>query len=221
MDVLREANERAAGGRRCHSSGGRPAFDAGATQSGRSGGGGASPRGARLYRRARPAGAARGDRPPLSARLRVAIDPARIVVTTGSSAGFILAFLAAFDAGERVALAAPSYPAYRNILAALDLVPVELAGRAGGALSADARSVARPARADRRPDHRQPGQSDRQHDRSGELGGDRPALRHRGHPARSRTRFITASPMSKPAVTRAALRRRRDHRQQLLEILSR
>ena len=58
---------------------------------------------------------------------RVAIDPARVIVTTGSSAGFILAFLAAFDAGERVALAAPSYPAYRNILAALDLVPVELA----------------------------------------------------------------------------------------------
>jgi aspartate/methionine/tyrosine aminotransferase len=58
---------------------------------------------------------------------RLAIDPARIIVTTGSSAGFILAFLAAFDAGERVALAAPSYPAYRNILAALDLVPVELA----------------------------------------------------------------------------------------------
>ncbi|HEV8015359.1 MAG TPA: aminotransferase class I/II-fold pyridoxal phosphate-dependent enzyme [Stellaceae bacterium] len=56
----------------------------------------------------------------------VAVDPARIVVTTGSSAGFVLAFLAAFDAGERVALASPSYPAYRNILAALDLVPVEL-----------------------------------------------------------------------------------------------
>jgi aspartate/methionine/tyrosine aminotransferase len=58
---------------------------------------------------------------------RVEIDPARIVVTTGSSAGFVLAFLAAFDAGDRVALAAPSYPAYRNILAALDLTPVELA----------------------------------------------------------------------------------------------
>ncbi|HLI19956.1 MAG TPA: aminotransferase class I/II-fold pyridoxal phosphate-dependent enzyme [Stellaceae bacterium] len=54
------------------------------------------------------------------------IDPARIVVTTGSSAGFILAFLAAFDAGDRVALAAPSYPAYRNILEALDLVALEL-----------------------------------------------------------------------------------------------
>jgi aspartate/methionine/tyrosine aminotransferase len=56
----------------------------------------------------------------------VTLDPAQIVVTTGSSAGFVLAFLAAFDAGERVALAAPSYPAYRNILAALDLVPVGL-----------------------------------------------------------------------------------------------
>jgi aspartate/methionine/tyrosine aminotransferase len=54
------------------------------------------------------------------------LDPAQIVVTTGSSAGFILAFLAAFDPGDRVALAAPAYPAYRNILAALDLVPVEL-----------------------------------------------------------------------------------------------
>jgi len=56
----------------------------------------------------------------------VAVDPARVAITTGSSAGFVLAFLAAFDAGERVALAAPSYPAYRSILSALDLVPVEL-----------------------------------------------------------------------------------------------
>src|SRR5471032_2182150 len=56
----------------------------------------------------------------------VALDPARVVLTTGSSGAFILAFLASFDAGDRVALAAPSYPAYRNILAALDLVPVEL-----------------------------------------------------------------------------------------------
>ncbi|MGH7001073.1 MAG: aminotransferase class I/II-fold pyridoxal phosphate-dependent enzyme, partial [Stellaceae bacterium] len=54
------------------------------------------------------------------------VDPARIVVTTGSSGAFLLAFLAAFDAGDRVAMAAPAYPAYRNILTALDLVPVEL-----------------------------------------------------------------------------------------------
>jgi len=50
----------------------------------------------------------------------------RVIVTTGSSGGFPLAFLASFDAGERVALAAPGYPAYRNILAALDLEAVDL-----------------------------------------------------------------------------------------------
>jgi aspartate/methionine/tyrosine aminotransferase len=47
------------------------------------------------------------------------IDPDRIVVTTGSSAGFILSFLAAFEAGDRVAVALPGYPPYRHILAAL------------------------------------------------------------------------------------------------------
>ena len=50
----------------------------------------------------------------------------RIVVTTGSSGAFLLTFLSAFDAGDRVALAAPGYPAYRNILAALGLEVVEL-----------------------------------------------------------------------------------------------
>src|SRR5881275_1065590 len=54
----------------------------------------------------------------------VAVDPGAIVVTTGSSAAFQLAFLAAFEPGDRVALAAPGYPAYRNILTALDLEPV-------------------------------------------------------------------------------------------------
>jgi aspartate/methionine/tyrosine aminotransferase len=56
----------------------------------------------------------------------VAIDATRVVVTTGSSGAFLLAFLAAFDAGDRVALAAPGYPAYRNILAALGISPVTL-----------------------------------------------------------------------------------------------
>ena len=51
----------------------------------------------------------------------------RIVVTTGSSAGFILSFLAAFDVGARIAIPSPGYPAYRNILTALGLVPVEIA----------------------------------------------------------------------------------------------
>ncbi len=52
------------------------------------------------------------------------LDPARIVVTTGSSAGFILAFLAAFEAGDRVTMALPGYPPYRHILTALGCEPV-------------------------------------------------------------------------------------------------
>jgi aspartate/methionine/tyrosine aminotransferase len=56
----------------------------------------------------------------------VDVDPARVVVTTGSSGAFLLGFLAGFDAGDRVALAAPGYPAYRNILAALGISPVNL-----------------------------------------------------------------------------------------------
>jgi aspartate/methionine/tyrosine aminotransferase len=54
------------------------------------------------------------------------IDPQRIMVTTGSSGGFLLSFLGAFDPGDRVALAAPGYPAYRNILRALEVEPVLL-----------------------------------------------------------------------------------------------
>ncbi|MCF3641379.1 aminotransferase class I/II-fold pyridoxal phosphate-dependent enzyme [Rhizobium sp. TRM95111] len=56
----------------------------------------------------------------------VAVDPARIVVTTGSSAGFNLAFLSLFDPGDRVAIARPGYPAYRNILSALGVETVEI-----------------------------------------------------------------------------------------------
>ncbi|MGO4571798.1 pyridoxal phosphate-dependent aminotransferase [Microvirga sp. 2TAF3] len=54
----------------------------------------------------------------------VSLAPERVVVTTGSSAGFVLAFLSLFDPGQRVAITAPGYPAYRNILEALDLEPV-------------------------------------------------------------------------------------------------
>ena len=72
--------------------------------------------------------------PPLRERIArhyaewygVTLDPQRVVVTTGSSAGFLMAFLAAFDAGARVAMAAPGYPPYRNILAALGLVPIDI-----------------------------------------------------------------------------------------------
>ena len=60
----------------------------------------------------------------------IAVAPRRIVVTTGSSGGFLLAFLAAFDVGDRVALAAPGYPAYRNILFALGVEPVVVETRA-------------------------------------------------------------------------------------------
>ena len=54
----------------------------------------------------------------------VNVDPAGVIVTTGSSGGFLLSFLAAFDVGDRVALAAPGYPAYSNILSALGVEPV-------------------------------------------------------------------------------------------------
>lgn len=47
------------------------------------------------------------------------IDPARIIVTTGASGAFTLAFLALFDDGARVAIASPGYPPYRHILKAL------------------------------------------------------------------------------------------------------
>jgi aspartate/methionine/tyrosine aminotransferase len=57
----------------------------------------------------------------------VSIDPARVVVTTGSSAGFILAFLALFEPGDRVAVALPGYPPYRHILSALGCEPVPIA----------------------------------------------------------------------------------------------
>lgn len=56
----------------------------------------------------------------------VDIDPKRIAVTTGSSGAFQLVFLAAFDPGDRVALASPGYPAYRNILAALGVQVIEI-----------------------------------------------------------------------------------------------
>ncbi len=56
----------------------------------------------------------------------VTVDPARVAVTTGSSGAFQLVFLAAFDPGDRVALASPGYPAYRNILRALGVEVVEI-----------------------------------------------------------------------------------------------
>ena len=57
-------------------------------------------------------------------RYGVTVAPERVVVTTGSSAGFMLAFLALFEPGDRVGIANPGYPPYRHILAALGCEPV-------------------------------------------------------------------------------------------------
>lgn len=54
----------------------------------------------------------------------VDLDPERVIVTSGSSSAFILAFTALFEAGDRVGVSFPGYPSYRHILKALDLVPV-------------------------------------------------------------------------------------------------
>ena len=69
----------------------------------------------------------------------VEVDPERVVVTTGSSAAFMLAFLALFEAGDRVAVAVPGYPPYRHILSALGCEPVliETSAATRWALSSD------------------------------------------------------------------------------------
>jgi aspartate/methionine/tyrosine aminotransferase len=74
----------------------------------------------------------------------VAVSPERIIVTTGSSAGFILAFLAMFEPGDRVAVACPGYPPYRHILAALGCEPVliETAAQTRWAINGDMLKVA-------------------------------------------------------------------------------
>ena len=59
----------------------------------------------------------------------VDLDPGRVIVTSGSSGAFILAFTALFDAGDRVGIGEPGYPSYRQILKALDIVPVGIPAR--------------------------------------------------------------------------------------------
>ncbi len=59
----------------------------------------------------------------------VELDPARVIVTAGSSGAFLLAFTALFDAGDRVGLGDPGYPSYRQILKALSLEPVGIPAR--------------------------------------------------------------------------------------------
>lgn len=56
----------------------------------------------------------------------VDLDPNRVVITPGSSGGFLLSFTALFDTGDRVGIGAPGYPSYRQILRAMDLQPVDI-----------------------------------------------------------------------------------------------
>ncbi|MEZ5932507.1 MAG: aminotransferase class I/II-fold pyridoxal phosphate-dependent enzyme [Alphaproteobacteria bacterium] len=57
----------------------------------------------------------------------IPVDPARVAVTVGASGAFLLSFLAAFDVGDRVVVPEPAFPAYRNMLKALDVEVVPLA----------------------------------------------------------------------------------------------
>jgi len=128
MDVLAEAGALEAAGRDIvHMEVGEPAFGAPAA---------ARDRLARALAQGEGMGYTDGlGRPDLRAAIArlyarrhgVELDAGRVVVTAGSSAAFTLAFLALFDAGDRVALGEPGYPCYRNILGALGLDPVGVA----------------------------------------------------------------------------------------------
>jgi aspartate/methionine/tyrosine aminotransferase len=124
MEVLREANARSASGHKViHLEAGEP-------------GSGAPPKVIAAAARALESGALGYTEslgmPALRARIAehyqafygVCVAQERVVVTVGSSGGFLLAFLAAFDVGDGLALTDPSYPAYRNIAAALGLKAV-------------------------------------------------------------------------------------------------
>ena len=86
------------------------------------------------------------------------------MVTTGSSGAFLLAFIAAFDAGARVAMAAPSYPCYRNILQSLDVEVVSVPCGPETRYELTPGHAGRP-RPHRRRHRRQPVEPHRQHDR--------------------------------------------------------
>lgn len=126
MEVLKAANQRAAaGGDVLHLEVGEP--------------GAGTPRGVRGAAQAALSGANLGyteafGLPELRARIArhyaetygATVSPDRIMLTAGSSAGFVLAFLSAFDRGDRIALGVPCYPAYRNIMLAQGIEPVYL-----------------------------------------------------------------------------------------------
>ena len=127
MDILAEAQAIEAGGAKViHMEVGEPAF--GAPRAAREALTGALDRGKTLgYTSGLGLSALRAAIAALYLRrYGIEVDPARVVVTSGSSAGFLLSFLALFDAGERVAIADPGYPCYRNILGTLGLEPVRI-----------------------------------------------------------------------------------------------
>ena len=122
------------------------------------------------------------------------VDPERIVVTTGSSGGFILAFLSMFEPGDRVAVTVPGYPPYRHILTALGCEPVLIETTASHAACALARGAAgrAPQEAAAGRAGRKPGQSDRHHDDArGADHADRGGGR-RGHPLHLRRNLSRA-----------------------------
>ena len=126
MEVMRAAGEReAAGGEVLHLEVGQPSTSAPAAVRTAAGAALASDR--LGYTEALGLPALRG---AISRHYRdaygLAVPAERVVVTTGSSGGFVLAFLAAFDVGDRVAMVSPGYPCYRNILAALGVTAVEI-----------------------------------------------------------------------------------------------
>ena len=97
---------------------------------------------ARLHRRDRRPRAARGDRRRTTVgRTGSTSTLDDVVVTTGSSGGFLLAFLAAFEPGDRVVMARPGYACYRNVLTALGLRGRRDRLRPGDAVPADRRAA--------------------------------------------------------------------------------
>ena len=71
----------------------------------------------------------------------IAPDWNKIAITPGSSLGFAVSFLAAFDAGDHIAIATPGYPAYRNLMVALGLVPELIPARADQAWLPDLKAL--------------------------------------------------------------------------------
>ena len=93
-------------------------------------------------------------------RYGIDVDPHQVVLTMGASGGFALAFLAAFDVGDRVAVTEPGYPCYRNVLEAFGVDVGRHPGRCIDPVRADD-GATRCGRGSRRHRHRQSGQPDR------------------------------------------------------------